>query len=851
MRARPCLPSPRVAQGLSALLSLSVSALSLGSGLATPPIDADSPWSAGPQTLFTQPALTRPVSGSFALSYDLYTELMGQGQALGAQQLAMGYTLGDRLTLAVGLSSEQGLTPLGSASSEGESPSVGYRALSLGQSLELTRGLSFGVGLSRRWYLDNQALNGWRLQLGLSYEPTRWLKLNVNSPTLSLERALDEGRWIAEGSAQRLSVGLRPLERLALGAGFSPVQGGGSWSASARLRLWRGLALEGRYLGVTGSVARFTRPVTLALAWGGDWGWRAELAPQAGGVQQSALASLRWGSRPQPQQLDQPAQRLELIAHKGEDELTRRGALLGRPRVSAPLLKTLRALRRTRDDQGVRRVALLLNSTGLGWAQAEELAEELKGLRAVGKEVTVFLPSVDPTAYLVAAEASEVWLRPTSEVRLSGLLTERFYLKGLLELLQIDAEMIAVGDYKSAPEMFLREGPSDEARVAQKAVLDGRYQRLLTALARRCQAHQAGCQGEKADAQALAWLREGPYNAREAKEAGLVDRVVHAVDLDRALSAAYPTLTLNAASPLPVKERGWGTPDTLAVLYLVGDIGAGSALGGGGVSAAQLVPLIHRLERRDEVKGVLLRVDSPGGAISDADEMWKSLKRLATKKPLVVSMGDIAASGGYYVAAPARLIFASPNTITGSIGVFAGKANLSPALERFGVTVHRDRRGEGGGESSLFTPWTEAQRARIKRSMEGLYTLFLERVEDGRPQLSRDALLPLAGGRVWTGAQAQARGLVDELGGQLDALTALSRLTHLGGDYQLEVVAPAPPSVLDQLGSLISSATMSTRAPASPFTHHPLASQLPTSFKGLIRLLIERPLEGLAYLPYW
>lgn len=851
MSARHRVTSLR-AHGLSALLLLGLSSLS--PAVSAPPIDAVSPWASGPQALFSQPALLQPASGTLALSYDLAAQLTGAEPKVSAQQAAVSLAFNKWLTFALGLSAERGPLSLRVdelAQPTEERPDV--RALSVGQSLRFKQGIRLGASLSHLWVTQpSEALSsGWQLQLGLSYEPSSWLRVNVSSPPLMISQALKGGELSATSMAQRLSLALRPLERLSLGAGFSPARGGGSWSVSAQLRLWRGLALEGRLLKTlnpsTALTEALTEPLTFALSWGGDWGWRGELSPaQDGGLGEAALASLRLGSQPPERQLEIDDHKLLLVIHKGEDELRRRGSLLGRAQLSTPLLKTLRALRSARSDETVSAIALLLNSSSLGWAQAEELAEEVRALVAQKKTVIAFLPSVDPTTYLVAAEASEVWLRPTSEVRLSGLLTERFYLKGLLETLKVEAEVIAIGDFKSAPEMFLREGPSEEARVAQRAILDGRHQRLLSALARRCQSHVEDCQG----AQAESWLREGPYNAREAKRTGLVDRIVHAVELDRALSSSYPALTLSPAAPPPVEASGWGTPDTLAALYLVGDIGAGGALGGGGVTAAQLVPLIHSLERRDEVKGVLLRVDSPGGAITDADEMWRSLQRLALRKPLVVSMGDVAASGGYYISAPARLIYASPNSVTGSIGVFAGKANLSTALAQLGVTVHRDRRGEGGGESSLFTPWTEAQRAKIKRSMEGLYELFLERVSAGRPQLTREALLPLAGGRVWTGAQAKERGLIDQLGGQLDALKALSDITKLGDSYRLEVVAPAPPSVLDQLGGL-ARAQEPERASSALSSYQALAAALPQPLKGTLRLLIERPMEGLAYLPYW
>lgn len=844
MSAHSRVPFFRVASCLSSFIALSLLFIA-SDGMTAPPIDATSPWATGPQTIFTQPALIRSATQQIALSYDLSSYLSRSKTTLGSQQLALSIPFGELYTFALGVRSEFDSLPL-SRYRTLEAHSERTETLSIAQEFRFLKSLSLATTISRQW--DTRA---WQFQFGLSYEPASWLRLILNSPIVpshsgfNLEDQIDETQWIA--------LALKPLERIRLGLGFNPIRGGGTWSSNAYVRLWKGLRLEGRYLGSIGKTPALDRPISIALAWGGDWGWRSELNPSTTDFGNSLTASLRIGDTPKNQQLLSDHRQLLFIAHKGEDELVRRASLLGRSKITAPFLQTLQALRNARKDEDIERIVLVLNSSNLGWAQAEELAEELKALRALKREVTVFLPNIDSSNYLVAAEASEIWVRPTSEIRLSGLLTERFYLKGLLEKLKIEAEVIAIGDYKSAPEMFIKDGPSEEAKIAQQAIQDARYQRLIQALERRCLTHKQGCQPEghkgkiQARTQAKAWLNEGPYNAREAKNAGLVDQIIHGVELDRALIGAYPHLTLNTPPLQPTQDPVWGTPNTLAILYLVGDIGSASTFGGDNISASQMIPLIRQLEARSDVKGVLLRIDSPGGAITDADEIWKSLQRLAERKPLVASMGNVAASGGYYVAAPARMIFASPNTITGSIGVFAGKANLSPALENFGVTIHRDRRGEGGGELSLFTPWTTAQRSRIQRSMEGLYELFLERVSVGRAHLTRDKLLPLAGGRVWTGAQAKSNTLVDEEGGLLDALNALVHMSKLENDaYLIEIQAPAPPSVLERINGFTQLAE-----PTTLVFNHPLFSTIPSSLKGFLSLLIERPSEGLAYLPQW
>ena len=352
------------------------------------------------------------------------------------------------------------------------------------------------------------------------------------------------------------------------------------------------------------------------------------------------------------------------------------------------------------------------------------------------------------------------------------------------------------------------------------------------------------------NARVEAWISGGPYNAQEALAAGLIDEIVHAVELERHLIKRAGALELHAYEP-PQEER-WGQRPALAALYVVGEIGQGAGLTGGArVGVSNLMPLIAAVGSDPLVRGVLLRIDSPGGAISDADELWQALSRLAQRKPLVVSMGDLAASGGYYVAAPAHRIFANATTLTGSVGVFGGKVDLSGLLARLGVGHYRYRSAESGGESSPLAPWSAAQRRRVEEALGGLYDLFLSRVTTSRAHLTRDVLLPLAGGRVWTGEEAQARGLVDEVGGLIDALRHLEREAGLAsGEYDLRPLAPTTPSALTRALDLIGG-RVSDEPALNPLAA-PLAltlAALPPPLRALLALIAGHPGEPLAYAP--
>ena len=246
-----------------------------------------------------------------------------------------------------------------------------------------------------------------------------------------------------------------------------------------------------------------------------------------------------------------------------------------------------------------------------------------------------------------------------------------------------------------------------------------------------------------------------------------------------------------------MRSARWGTTPQVAVLYVTGPITDGASvnapfIGSASTGSGTLVPLIDGVRRNADVAAVVLRVDSPGGSVTASDDIWRALIRLGAEKPLVVSMGDIAASGGYYVAAPGRLILASPQTVTGSIGVFAGKFDLSGLYEGFGVSRKTYTRGKKAGLLGDTRSWTDDERKSVQASVDALYKLFLERVASGRANLNPEQVHQLGQGRVWSGAQARACGLVDAQAGLLTAIEQAAAFAGLAtGDYQTEV--PTPP----------------------------------------------------------
>ncbi len=396
----------------------------------------------------------------------------------------------------------------------------------------------------------------------------------------------------------------------------------------------------------------------------------------------------------------------------------------------------------------------------------------------------------DTRSYSVASAANRIYTAPAGGLLLTGMRGELLYAGDAVQRLGVKAEFVAVGDYKSAPETFTRTGPSDAAREVQNSLMDDVYARTVGHIA----------EGRGVDEEKVRKLvDEGPYTADAAMAAGLVDKVMHYDEFDEAMRKVYGggVRFARSADVLDDRDPRWGEVPSVGVLYAVGTITDGESVvnpltGALSTGAQTFVEATRRMREDPSVRAVVLRIDSPGGSVTAADAMWRELDRLAEVKPLYVSMGDVAASGGYYIAAPAREILASPETITGSIGVFTGKFDLSGLYGLLGLRTEVFLRGKRAGLLSNHTSWTDDEREAVKGAMERLYDLFLERVADGRSNLDKEQVAPLARGRVWTGQQARGCGLVDRPAGLLTAIDLAARSAGFGhGDYRLAIGPPA------------------------------------------------------------
>lgn len=456
-----------------------------------------------------------------------------------------------------------------------------------------------------------------------------------------------------------------------------------------------------------------------------------------------------------------------------------------------PTLRVLvESLERAARDPKLEGVLLRVGGLEAGWGRVRELRSAVERFRRSGKPIYAHVELAGNREYYLASACSKIYALPTGLLDVTGLAAEVTFLRGTLDKLGVEADFVGVGRYKNAPNQFTETGFTEPHREQMESLVDSLFEEYVGAIA----------DGRKLPPETVRQLVDaGPYDARRALEAGLVDELVYADELAQRLGGE------DSVAPASYVEGGFalGGRTKVAVVYVLGDIvdgESGEGIGGGRFAGSRTVARALRQAREDgSIKAIVLRVDSPGGSGTAADAIWREVRLAAEAKPLVVSMGDTAASGGYYVATGAGTIVAEPTTITGSIGVFGGKFSLRGLYDKLGVSRAVVRRGERADMFSEYRAWTPAERARVESLMVSFYEDFLERVARARGK-TRDEVHAVAQGRVWTGAQAREQGLVDELGGLERALELVREKAGLAPDAALTLVAlPEPKGLLDAL----------------------------------------------------
>lgn len=457
-----------------------------------------------------------------------------------------------------------------------------------------------------------------------------------------------------------------------------------------------------------------------------------------------------------------------------------------------------------RTDPAVHGVALHIHDAAFGLAKAQELRRQISELDRAGKPVRCYLETVGEGGngtleYYLASACSSISLAPAGEINLLGLYADSPFLRGGLDKLRIEPSFLTAGEFKSAGEIFTEVRHSPAARVALDALLDGFYAQIVDGIA----------SGREQDAATVRdWVAAAPLSAAKALELGLVDELAYPDEFSDSLEKSEDDESVELTDFLAYARRGAGRlpgGKRVAVLFAQGAI----VRGGGGsdpfagemfLGSADMATELRNLADDESVVAVVLRVDSPGGSALASDLILREVERLRENKPVVVSMSDVAASGGYYIAARATSIVAEPATITGSIGVVTGKLATGRFQEELlGITHDPLQRGPNADLYSALRPFDERQTALMRGRVNEIYGRFLDHVAAGR-KLDRAAVEAVAGGRVWTGSDAKAVGLVDELGGLDRAIELAREAAGIPVTDKLPLVyLPKAPSFLDLL----------------------------------------------------
>jgi protease-4 len=463
--------------------------------------------------------------------------------------------------------------------------------------------------------------------------------------------------------------------------------------------------------------------------------------------------------------------------------------LLGR---KTTLRDFLDALERAGDDPRVKTLFLQLGDDSLALAKTQEVRDAIRAFRAKGKVAIAFAdtfgeggPGTRP--YYLATACDEIWLQPLGEVGLTGLRSETPFFRGTLDMLGVAASFEHRSEYKTAMNMLTETamtGPQREEAAGLLAAMTGQIRRGI-AEARKL-----------SEAQVAALTDRGPLSADEAKDAKLIDTVAYR---DQAIArargrAGSGAKTVTLSHYLETAGRPHASGARIALIYGSGMITRGGSAAGGVLDGSadftgrQMTRAFEAAARDRSVRAILFRIDSPGGSATASETIWREVVRARERgKPVVVSMGDVAASGGYYVAAPADKIVAEPATITGSIGVLAGKLVFAELMKKLGITTDTVERGANSGMFSITSDFSPRGRERLDHLLDTTYAGFKNRVAAGR-HMSADAVEAVAKGRVWSGEDAKARGLVDELGGYAVALRLAKEAAKLPADAPVEVV---------------------------------------------------------------
>jgi len=453
------------------------------------------------------------------------------------------------------------------------------------------------------------------------------------------------------------------------------------------------------------------------------------------------------------------------------------------------------SLRKAKVDTRVRGVILKPLGPQLLWGKVQEIRDAVLDFRESGKPLVAFLEFGGTQEYYLASAAEKIYLMPSSPLDLVGVANYEVFVRGALDKVGAYPDMLHAGDYKTAANVYTETGMTPFHREMAEDLNRDLYEQLVGGIA----------EGRNLEPRVVRQLiDEGPFLPDDALVAGLVDGLLYADELNQQepfQGFDWKEIQDDAYRQVSAGSVGSNGDRRLAIIYAVGAIASGRGgvdfTGGEVLGAESLAMSIRSARDDDSIRAIVLRIDSPGGSAIASDAIWREVVLAKEKKPVVASLSDLGASGGYYIAMAADSIVAQPATLTGSIGVVAGKISTGGTYEALGVTVEPVSQGRFAELYSPVTRFSDEERAKMQEHIDAVYELFLEKAADGRGS-TRDSIHEVAQGRVWTGRQAKALGLIDELGG-LSAAVALAK-EQAGLEVEDEVdlvIYPRPRNFID------------------------------------------------------
>ncbi len=459
------------------------------------------------------------------------------------------------------------------------------------------------------------------------------------------------------------------------------------------------------------------------------------------------------------------------------------------------LINMLDAIKQAKDDENIEGIYLEPRMMGAGFATLQELRDALIDFKSEGKFIVAYSEYYSEGGYYLASVADSIYMNPIGEVEFNGLSAELTFFKGTLEKIGLEPQVFRVGDFKSAVEPFIREDASEENKLQTSSFLNDIHQTYIANVSRSLDQEPARLKeiSDKMLVRAMGDAEQYKLIHKRVYQDEVYNTLMHLVDVEEEKDlklVAYSDYKTTVKNRKTSKNR-------VAVIVAEGGIVSGEG-DNTSIGSDKFAKVIREARMDDKVKAIVMRINSPGGSALASEVIWRELKLAAEQKPVIASMGDYAASGGYYIAAACDSIVAQPNTITGSIGIFGILFNSEELLtDKMGITFDVVKTGELSDILTMSRALTEQEKNIFQNAVNEGYEVFIDRVVQGRDK-SEAEIKNIASGRVWTGSQGLDNGLVDQEGGIYDAIAMAAAAADLGDDYRVNYL-PKPKTFLETI----------------------------------------------------